>query len=143
MSVLSDELKNDPLGRGYAAMPDINTIERDLNEKRYAVVGLIPIGTFISTLYDTGTFDAMFMAMLGGDATATAAMKKIELMKALGIENIDMGSDKANADLAASGVPQADIDALKAKATTIKSRAEVLGVTANDSTIPVALKENA
>ena len=135
MSALSDELKNDPLGRGYGQMADVNAIERDLNEKRYAVVGLIPIGTFISTLYDSGTFDAMFMAMLQGDQTATAAMKKLELMKALGIENIDMGSDKANADLAASGVPQADIDALKSKATVMKSRADILGVVANDSTI--------
>ena len=138
MSILSDELANDPLARGYAAMPGINAIEADLNEKRYPVVGLIPIGTFISTLYDSGTFDAMFLAMLGGDATATAAMEKIKLMKSLGIENIDMGSQKANDDLIASGIPQADIDALKAKATVMKSRAEVLGVVANYTTVKEA-----
>lgn len=135
MSVLSEELANDPLGRGYAAMSDINEIERDLNEKRYPVVGLIPIGTFVSTLYDSGTFDALFMAMLGGDQASAAAMEKLKLMKSLGIENIDMGSDKATADLVSSGVPQSDINALKSKATVVKSRADILGVVANDSTI--------
>lgn len=139
MSALSEELTNDPLGRGYAAMSDVNAIERDLNEKRYAVVGLIPIGTFISTLYDSGTFDALFMAMLQGNQVAQSAMEKLKLMKSLGIENIDMGSDKANADLVASGVPQSDIDALKAKATVMKSRADILGVVANDSTIRDAM----
>lgn len=103
-------------------------IENDMNAVSYPVVGLISIGTFISTLYDSGTFDNLFMAMLGGNQTAQAAMQKLQLMKSLGIENIDMGSDKANADLAASGVPDGDIQALKAKATTMKSRAQVLGI---------------
>lgn len=127
MSALSDELTNDPLGRGYAAMSDTE-IEGAMNAPVFPVVGLISIGSFISTLYDSGTFDALFMAMLGGDQTATAAMEKLKLMKSLGIENIDLGSDKANQDLAASGVPQADIDAMKAKATVMKSRAQVLGI---------------
>ena len=139
MSTLSEELANDPLARGYAGMPDINAIEADLNEKRYAVVGLIPIGSFISTLYDSGTFDALFMAMLGGNQTATAAMEKLKLMKSLGIENIDMGSTKANDDLIASGIPQADIDTLKATATVMKSRAEILGVVANYTTVKEAM----
>lgn len=137
MSALSDELTNDPLGRGYAAMSDPE-VENDMNAIVHPVVGLIPIGTFVSTLYDSGTFDAMFMAMLQGDQVATAAMKKLELMKALGIENIDLGSDKANADLVASGVPQADIDALKIKATVLKSRAQVLGIHVNATLVAEA-----
>lgn len=137
MSTLSDELKNDPLGRGYSAMSDAE-VEGDMGKAIYPVAGLIPIGTFVSTLYDSGTFDAMFMGMLGGDPVATAAMKKLELMKALGIENIDLGSDKANADLVASGVPQADIDALKAKATVMKSRADVLGIHVNATLVKEA-----
>ena len=137
MSILADELKNDPLGRGYAAMSEAE-VEGDMGKAIYPVAGLIPIGTFISTLYDSGTFDALFMAMLGGDPVATAAMKKIELMKALGIENIDMASTKAKSDLAASGVPDADIAALMAKATTVKSRAEVLGIHVNATLVKEA-----
>ena len=87
MSALSEELINDPLGRGYAAMSDPE-VENDMNAIVHPVVGLISIGTFVSTLYDSGTFDALFMAMLQGDQIATAAMEKLKLMKALGIEHI-------------------------------------------------------
>jgi hypothetical protein len=68
------------------------------------------------------------MAMMGGDPTATAAMKKLELMKTLGIQSIDMASSKAKADLAAAGLPQADITAAEAASAKNISRAAQIGI---------------
>ena len=136
VAIIAAEIANDPTGAGYASIPDdvkdvgakFAKIADMLNDQTVRRVGLLPIGDFVAIIYDSGTFDALFMAMMGGDPTATAAMKKLELMKTLGIQSIDMASSKAKADLAAAGLPQSDIDAAEAASAKNISRAAQIGI---------------
>jgi hypothetical protein len=127
MGVLRDELAQDPEGVGYATMSAVE-VEAAINVQRFDAVGLLPIGTMVSVLYNSGTFDGILAASLGGNVQATMALEKVKLLVALGIQSIDCSHAKALADLTAAGVPQSDIDAIKALATAKKSRAEILGL---------------
>lgn len=127
MSILQDEIKNDPLGIKYSSLKAVE-VENEMNTAKYPVAGLVSIGSVVSTLYNSGTFDAIFGAAMAGNDQAKAALEKLKTLVALGIQSIDCGHPKALSDMAAAGVPQEDIDTITKLATTMKTRAEVLGL---------------
>lgn len=67
----------------------------------------VPIGDFVAALFDSGAVNAIFQAAATGDQLAGAAMTLIEKVKALGVENIDLGLS-TNQNLL-SGLVQAGI----------------------------------
>jgi hypothetical protein len=134
MTTLREEITNDPLGIGYAAMNDVE-LESSLNSKIYSVVGKLPIDEFIGVLYDTGVFDALFDAAEAGSAEMAKEIKRLQTLKSFGINNIDMANPAVVGRLTATGIPQAIVEVLVSKATVVKSRADVLECSALDSDI--------
>jgi hypothetical protein len=124
---LHSELTTDPLGIGYAGMSDAER-QASLNEKRYALVGKLPIDEFMAVLYETGVFDALFDAAEGGNAAIAKEIKRLQMLKGFGINNLDFANAAVPARLLAAGIPAEVVDVLTAKATVMKSRADLLGL---------------
>lgn len=136
MTILRDELTNDPLSIGYAGMTN-GEVEAALNAKTRTRIVEKRIG-----------YGAVLSA-LGADAGA-AVLDKLEAasgqksplkwaMKLLAADNLDIGNPQTRLQIdalaAASVLTVAQATTLKGLAEEPCSRAEELGVTALDSDI--------
>jgi len=118
MSILSDELANDPLGRGYAGMTDQQAADslnaRDRNLDAASLSG-----------------DAMFGATAGADWAGLSAANKLLWVSFCGRETIDpFGAANVALVMDLFGAGSATITALAALRRTAngQSRAQELGL---------------
>lgn len=139
MSVLSDELTNDPETLGYATpltAGDHQEVARLLNEPRYSTPGAKPIAS--TTLLDWGGKNGRIANLkdAAGNTNNSAELRSIAEAALLMIQRSDTNLDMSQSEILgmldalkqASVFSQTDIDSLNAMSTTDISRAEQLGL---------------
>ena len=149
MSILSEELANDPAGLGYAALiaqGSDNAIADLLNAPRYSALGGVNITNMLIWIAKHGIMKQLRDAAAGADATiASIAEVAILLVNNPNISSIDLGlADVQNmlGLLAQAGVIPSDAyQELLGLAAIQMSRAKQIGlraVTADDVSRAIA-----
>lgn len=136
MSVLHDELANDPVDLGYApllAAGSANQVAALLNEPRYGALGSVPITPLLEWIAAHGVMARLRAAAAGDDAqVASIAEVALMLVSNPNIPALDLSRPRVQTMLAALAqagvVPQDAHDELLALATVRVSRAQQLGL---------------